>query len=46
VINLSWLLRNPGGDWFVASASWNDAERPIDEARFLFLAQRLIALAK
>ncbi len=46
VINLSWLLRNARGDWFVASASWNDSEKPVDEARFLFLAQRLVALAK
>lgn len=43
VLNLSWLLEDKQGRWFVVSASWNDPEKPVDESKFIGLAMRAIA---
>ena len=44
VLNLTWLLRDKAGVWTAVTASWNDAEKPVDEARLVALSHRLIAL--
>lgn len=44
VINLSWLVQRQTGEWFVVTASWNDAGAPVDNARFQMLALRLVGL--
>lgn len=44
VINLSWLLRDKDGRWFVVAASWNDPAKPIDESAFAALAARMLAM--
>lgn len=46
VLNLSWLLRDAGGEWVVVSMSWNDAEAAVDESTFELLAMRAVALAR
>lgn len=46
VIDLTWLLRDKAGAWSVVTASWNDAEGPVDEGRFQELALRLIRLVR
>ena len=47
VINLSWLLQAEGsGNWYALSASWNNADAPVENSRFEQLAQRIIALVK
>jgi beta-lactamase class A len=46
VANLTWLLRRPSGDWFVATQSWNDAKAPVDNDRFKRLGLRLLALVR
>lgn len=45
VLNLSWLLQRKDGHWFVATASWNDPDKPVDTQKFELLALRLIGLA-
>ena len=44
VINLSWLLKDKQGRWFVVSASWNDPEKPVDDAAFAALGARMLAM--
>jgi hypothetical protein len=46
VLSLSWLLQGKDGQWFVASASWNDPDKPVDAQRFELLAMRLLGLSK
>jgi hypothetical protein len=46
VLSLSWLLQGKDGQWFVATASWNDPDKPVDAQRFELLAMRLIGLSK
>lgn len=45
VLNLTWLLRDKTGEWTVVTASWNDPDKPVDNARLGKLAERLLALA-
>lgn len=45
VLNLTWLLRAKSGEWIVVTASWNDAEKPLDAAKLEGLGQRLVHLA-
>jgi len=45
VLNLSWLLRRPSGEWFAVTASWNDPAAELDNAKLGTLAARLVALA-
>lgn len=44
VLNLTWLLRNRAGDWFVATASWNNPAAPVEESRLIGLMARAIRL--
>lgn len=46
VLNLSWLLQGKDGQWYVATASWNDPENPLDQQKFELLALRLIAMVR
>lgn len=46
VLNLSWVLQGKDGQWYVATATWNDPDKPLDERRFELLAMRLIALVR
>lgn len=46
VLNLSWLLRSPAGEWYVLAMSWNDAEARVDASKFELLAQRLLSLPR
>lgn len=42
VISMNWLLRDPSGQWFAIAASWNNADAPVDNARFEQLVLRLV----
>ena len=46
VINLTWLVRSRGGEWFAVSGTWNDPAAPVDEARFVALMQRALNLVR
>jgi beta-lactamase class A len=46
VISMSYLLRSPAGKWYVATGSWNDPEKEVDQSKFAALMDRLVALAK
>ena len=44
VLNLTWLLRERGGEWRMLTLHWNDPEAALDEAALVDLAQRILAL--
>ena len=44
VVNLSWILQSRKGEWYVATASWNNASDAVDDHRLEQLGQRLIAM--
>ncbi|MDB5721067.1 MAG: serine hydrolase [Alphaproteobacteria bacterium] len=46
VIAMTFLLRRKDGGWRALSASWNDPTTAVDEARFVALMQRLVALQR
>ena len=46
VLNLSWLLRSNGGEWYVLTMGWNNPDAPLDNSRFEVLAQRLLSLPR
>jgi beta-lactamase class A len=46
VLNLTWLVRNRAGAWQVITGSWNNAEAPLEEQRFIGLIARLVQLAR
>lgn len=46
VVNLSFLLKARSGRWMAVSATWNDETAALDEARFVALTGRLIALMR
>jgi hypothetical protein len=46
VLNLSFLLKTRSGRWLAVSATWNNETAALDEARFVALMSRLIALMK
>jgi beta-lactamase class A len=43
VISMSYLLRSPGGKWFVATGSWNNTEAEVDQSKFVALMERLVS---
>jgi beta-lactamase class A len=45
VIALTFLLQTKHGTWLALSASWNNPETAVDEARFITLLNRTVALA-
>ena len=46
VLNMSWLLRNGSGQWYVATLGWNDPAAPVSSTTMELLAQRLIRQAR
>ncbi len=46
VISMSYLLQSKAGKWYVATASWNNTAREIDQNGFTDLMSRLVRLAK
>jgi hypothetical protein len=44
VLNLTYLLRSAGGDWYALSAGWNDTKAPVEEGKLEGLVQRLAEL--
>jgi hypothetical protein len=46
VINLTWLVQNRAGAWFVVTGSWNNAAAPVDEGRFVGLMARAVQLLR
>jgi len=46
VLNLSFLLKARSGRWMAISATWNNEAAALDEARFVALMSRLIALMR
>lgn len=44
VLNLTWLLCDKAGTWFAVTASWNDPQEALDEARLEAIGARLIRL--
>ena len=45
VLNVSWLMRDDAGDWWVTVMSWNDEEAALDQQRLEMLSMRALALA-
>ncbi|MDE1466706.1 serine hydrolase [Aurantiacibacter sp. D1-12] len=45
VLNLSWLLRNEAGEWWVVSMGWNNPEASLEQSQFDLLSTRAIGLA-
>ena len=46
VINLSWLLRTHGGDWYALTGGWNNPAAPVEEGRFVALMSRVLQLVR
>ena len=44
VMSMSYLLRGKNGKWYVATGSWNDTEKEVDQGKFANLMERLTAL--
>lgn len=45
VISMSFLLQGKDGAWYAAAASWNNAQAPVDDTRFIALMSRAVELA-
>ena len=46
VINLSWLIRTRGGDWYALTGGWNNPTAPVEEGRFVALMSRALQLVR
>jgi hypothetical protein len=46
VINMTFLLRGKNGDWHAVSGTWNNKTAPVDEAKFVLLMSRAVALLR
>ena len=46
VMNLTFLLRGKHGAWHAVAGTWNDPAHPVDEAKFVQLIGRAVALVK
>lgn len=46
VLNLTWLLRDRAGQWYVVTGSWNNGEATVEETRFLGLMSRAVQLVR
>jgi beta-lactamase class A len=44
VLNFTWLLQKPSGEWWIATVGWNDPSKPVEAATLELLAQRILAL--
>lgn len=45
VIAASYLVQAKGGQWYAVAGMWNDVAAPVDQARFIGLMNRALALA-
>jgi beta-lactamase class A len=43
VISMSYLLQSANGKWYVATGSWNDTTKEVDQKKFAGLMERLVA---
>jgi beta-lactamase class A len=43
VISMSYVLQGKDGTWYVATGSWNDSDKPVDDGKFQQLMLRLVA---
>lgn len=46
VAHLTWLLRKPAGIWYAVTASWNNPDAAVDDARLRQLGRRLLTLVR
>lgn len=46
VMQMSFLIRSASGQWHAAAGSWNNPKAPVDEARFVSLMTRAVALVR
>jgi len=44
VLNLSWLLKDKRGRWLAIAATWNNAEKNVDDTKLELLALRLMRM--
>lgn len=44
VLNLTLLLKSAAGKWYAVSASWNDPEKNVEEAKLIGLVRRAVSL--
>jgi len=45
VLNMSWLLRDDAGRWYMLAISQNDPAAPVGTTGLLLLAKRILSLA-
>lgn len=43
VISMSYLLQSKSGKWYVATGSWNDTTKDVENAKFAALMERLVS---
>jgi beta-lactamase class A len=46
VMNMAFLVRNKAGQWHAIAGGWNNKEAAVDEARFVGLMSRAVALLR
>jgi beta-lactamase class A len=46
VMNMAFLVRNKAGQWHAVAGGWNNKEAAVDEARFVSLMSRAVALLR
>lgn len=44
VLNLTWLLQDKAGAWYMLALSWNNPAAEVDTSTLLLIAQRILAL--
>ncbi|MFV0389325.1 MAG: serine hydrolase [Pyrinomonadaceae bacterium] len=44
VISMTYLLQAKSGDWYVLTASWNDAEKVVNDGVFVGIIQKAVSL--
>lgn len=46
VLNLTWLLRDRAGEWYVLTLGWNDPAAVLDEGKLDAIARRILLLPR
>jgi beta-lactamase class A len=46
VFNLTWLLKDMGGDWHILTLGWNNPAATVDTTALELIAQRILALPR
>lgn len=46
VLNLTWLLRDDAGEYWIMTAGWNNPEAAVDAAALQAIVQRILALPR